>query len=72
MLTKPTATTMGIEDRLDPEGSIKGGAAYLAYIMNRLPDSIADDDRIWFTLAAYNMGLWAYAGRAKTHTKTGW
>lgn len=56
MLTKPTATTMGIEDRLDPEGSIKGGAAYLAYIMNRLPDSIADDDRIWFTLAAYNMG----------------
>ncbi|MTC43579.1 membrane-bound lytic murein transglycosylase MltF [Providencia sp. wls1921] len=56
MLTKPTAATMGIEDRLDPEGSIKGGAAYLAYIMKRLPDSIAEDDRIWFTLAAYNMG----------------
>lgn len=56
MLTKPTAATMGIEDRLDPEGSIKGGAAYLSYIMKRLPDSIAEDDRIWFTLAAYNMG----------------
>lgn len=56
MLTKPTAATMGIEDRLDPEGSIKGGAAYLAYMMKRLPDSIAEDDRIWFTLAAYNMG----------------
>ncbi|SUC27682.1 Membrane-bound lytic murein transglycosylase F precursor [Providencia rustigianii] len=37
MLTKPTAATMGISDRLDPEESIKGGAAYLAYLMERLP-----------------------------------
>ena len=56
MLTKPTAATMGIADRLDPEESIKGGAAYLEYIMARLPDTIAEDDRIWFALSAYNMG----------------
>ncbi len=56
MLTKPTATTMGISDRLDPEESIKGGTAYLEYIMERLPESIAEDDRIWFALSAYNMG----------------
>lgn len=56
MLTKPTATTMGIADRLDPEESIKGGAAYLAYIMERLPETIEEDDRIWFALSAYNMG----------------
>ncbi|OAT48070.1 membrane-bound lytic murein transglycosylase MltF [Providencia heimbachae] len=56
MLTKPTATTMGIADRLDPEESIKGGTAYLEYIMERLPESIAEDDRIWFALSAYNMG----------------
>ncbi|WP_051040843.1 membrane-bound lytic murein transglycosylase MltF [Providencia burhodogranariea] len=56
MLTKPTAETMGIADRLDPEESIKGGAAYLEYLMQRLPVSIADDDRIWFALSAYNMG----------------
>lgn len=56
MLTKPTAETMGIADRLDAEESIKGGAAYLEYLMQRLPVSIADDDRIWFALAAYNMG----------------
>ncbi|BBG59428.1 membrane-bound lytic murein transglycosylase MltF [Providencia rustigianii] len=56
MLTKPTAATMGISDRLDPEESIKGGAAYLAYLMERLPKTIAEDDRMWFALAAYNMG----------------
>ncbi|MEQ4708913.1 membrane-bound lytic murein transglycosylase MltF [Providencia huaxiensis] len=56
MLTKPTATTMGIVDRLDPEESIKGGAAYIAYIMERLPETIEEDDRIWFALSAYNMG----------------
>ncbi|EPK8020196.1 membrane-bound lytic murein transglycosylase MltF [Providencia rettgeri] len=56
MLTKPTATTMGIADRLDPEESIKGGAAYIAYIMERLPETIEEDDRIWFALSAYNMG----------------
>lgn len=56
MLTKPTAATMGIADRLDPEESIKGGAAYLEYIMERLPESIEEDDRIWFALSAYNMG----------------
>lgn len=56
MLTKPTATTMGIADRLDPEESIKDGAAYLAYIMERLPETIEEDDRIWFALSAYNMG----------------
>ncbi len=56
MLTKPTAATMGISDRLDPEESIKGGSAYLEYIMQRLPVSIPDDERIWFALASYNMG----------------
>ncbi|MEQ4673948.1 membrane-bound lytic murein transglycosylase MltF [Providencia vermicola] len=56
MLTKPTAATMGISDRLDAEESIKGGAAYIAYIMERLPETIAEDDRIWFALSAYNMG----------------
>lgn len=57
MLTVPTAQTMGVSDRLDPEESIKGGAAYLQYLISRLPTTIAPDDRIWFALSAYNMGL---------------
>lgn len=56
MLTRPTAEWAGIHDRLDPEESVKGGMAYLNYLMERLPKTIPEDERIWFALAAYNMG----------------
>ncbi len=56
MLTRVTAASLGIEDRLDPEQSIRGGAQYLANMMQKVPDSIPKDERIWFALTAYNMG----------------
>lgn len=56
MLTQPTASSMGVEDRLDPEESIRGGTQYLKYLLSRLPSSIPEDERIWFALAAYNIG----------------
>ncbi|MGP1959040.1 MAG: transglycosylase SLT domain-containing protein [Arsenophonus sp. NC-CH8-MAG3] len=46
MLTAPTAKIMGVSDRLDVEESIKDGAAYLQYLISRLPITIASDDRI--------------------------
>ncbi|WMC12452.1 membrane-bound lytic murein transglycosylase MltF [Oceanimonas pelagia] len=57
MLTEDTARQMGVHDRLDPEQSIRGGAGYLAGLIERLPDSIPDGERVWFALAAYNLGL---------------
>ncbi|MFN4262108.1 MAG: transglycosylase SLT domain-containing protein [Thioalkalivibrionaceae bacterium] len=57
MLTNATAREVGISDRLDPQQSIEGGARYLAQILERLPDAIEDEDRLWFALAAYNVGL---------------
>jgi membrane-bound lytic murein transglycosylase F len=57
MLTLAAAKDMGIADREDPTQSIDGGAKYLASIYERLPDSIVEPDRIWFALAAYNIGL---------------
>lgn len=57
MLTLPTAEQVGIEDRLDPVQSIRGGARYYASILERLPKSIEYPDRTWFALAAYNVGL---------------
>ena len=57
MLTEDTAAEVGVTNRLDPEQSIRGGAQYLTSLLVRLPDSIPDDERIWFALAAYNMGL---------------
>lgn len=57
MLTRQTARQVGIEDRRDPAQSILGGARYFLELYRRLPDRIPDPDRIWFTLAAYNLGM---------------
>lgn len=56
MLTNATADYLDIEDRMDPQSSIFGGARYLALQHDRLPDSIGEPDRTWFALAAYNVG----------------
>ncbi|OEG75452.1 lytic transglycosylase F [Shewanella colwelliana] len=56
MLTLPTAKQVGISNRLDPVQSIKGGAKYLNDILNRLPESIPENQRMWFALASYNIG----------------
>ncbi|MBO1273082.1 membrane-bound lytic murein transglycosylase MltF [Shewanella sp. 4t3-1-2LB] len=57
MLTIPTAQQLGVDDRLDPQQSIRGGAEYLATILETLPASIPDEERMWFALASYNVGF---------------
>ncbi len=57
MLTEDTADHMGVQDRLDPEQSILGGAGYLRMLKDSLPDSVPEPDRTWMALAAYNIGL---------------
>ncbi|MDC0602296.1 membrane-bound lytic murein transglycosylase MltF [Aliiglaciecola sp.] len=57
MLTLATARDLGIESRLDPEQSIRGGAEYFEKLIKRIPARIQEPDRIWFALAAYNVGL---------------
>ena len=56
MLTRRTAGQLGINDRLDPEQSIEGGARYFLRLRNRIPARIPEPDRSWMALAAYNMG----------------
>lgn len=56
MLTRNTASVLGVEDRIDPEQSILGGAKYLEQLKARLPSSIKEPDRTWFALASYNVG----------------
>ncbi|MDJ0927800.1 MAG: membrane-bound lytic murein transglycosylase MltF [Gammaproteobacteria bacterium] len=56
MLTKLTASVIGVDDRVDPAQSIVGGAYYLDRLKRRLPADIKDPDRTWFALAAYNIG----------------
>ncbi|TGY94669.1 membrane-bound lytic murein transglycosylase MltF [Marinicauda pacifica] len=57
MLTLATASEVGIENRLDPRQSVQGGAEYLANLYDRIPDGVEGEDRLWFALAAYNVGM---------------
>lgn len=56
MLTGETADRMGVKDRLNARQSILGGARYLALMKDSLPARIAEPDRTWLALAAYNQG----------------
>lgn len=57
MLTLDTAKFVGIKNRLDAKQSINGGAQYFKSVYNRIPARIADPDRTWLAMAAYNVGL---------------
>jgi len=57
MLTEETADRLKVTDRLDPRQSILAGAQYLQLIKEQLPQRIADEERTWLALAAYNQGL---------------
>ena len=55
-LTRHTAEEMEVTNRLDPEQSIRGGVQYLNKIYEQF-DDLSEPDRMWFTLAGYNVGL---------------
>ncbi len=57
MLTQRTAESLGVSDRTDPYQSIVGGAKYLARMIKRVPETVAEEDRLRFALAAYNVGF---------------
>lgn len=56
MLTRRTAGQLGIDNRIDPQQSIMGGARYLKSMIERIPERIEYPDRLWLALAAYNIG----------------
>jgi membrane-bound lytic murein transglycosylase F len=56
-LTEETARHLGVNDRLDPRTAIIAGARYLRALRDRIPDRIAEPDRTWLALAAFNIGL---------------
>lgn len=56
MLTLKTAKDLGVKNRIDPESSISGGAKYFKQTLERIDESIAEPDRTWMAMAAYNVG----------------
>ena len=57
MLTLAAAKEVDVKNRIDPEQSIRGGARYLRYVERQLPQRIQEPDRLWLTLAGYNVGF---------------
>ncbi|WP_336368125.1 membrane-bound lytic murein transglycosylase MltF [Marinobacter sp. C2H3] len=57
MLTRTTASSLGINDRLDVKESIEGGARYFQVVHDKIPERIPEPDRTWFALASYNVGF---------------
>ena len=56
-LTEETARQLGVSDRLDPHTALIAGARYLRWLKDRIPERIAEPDRTWLALAAYNIGI---------------
>jgi membrane-bound lytic murein transglycosylase F len=56
-ITEDTARHLGILDRLDPGESIAAAARYIRDLKDKLPARIAEPDRTWLALAAFNIGL---------------
>jgi len=57
MLTVDTANLMNVSSRVDAAQSIRGGSQYLQRMLDKTPDRISMPDRLWFALAAYNIGF---------------
>jgi len=57
MLMPQTAKKMGVNNVFSAEENILGGARYLAYMKERIPQRIRDPDRTWMAMAAYNIGI---------------
>ena len=56
-ITEDTARHLGIGDLLDPAQNVLGAARYLRDLKEKLPARIAEPDRTWLALSAFNIGL---------------
>lgn len=58
MLTRVTAKSVGVTNRLDARKNIFGGAKYMAKMIKYVPKEVeGDENRMKFALASYNVGM---------------
>jgi len=55
-LMPTTAKQLGYRNLHKPKNSIRAGIEYMHWLQDRFPYELAFEDRIYFTLAAYNVG----------------
>ncbi len=51
-----TADLLGVENTYDPDSSIRAGIKYMDYLRDKFTGTEMLEERIWFSLAAYNAG----------------
>jgi membrane-bound lytic murein transglycosylase F len=66
-----TAQELGVDDRTDPEQSVKGGITYLHQLWDRFPAVKDSVQRIKMTMASYNCGYYHVMDAQKLAEKRG-
>ena len=56
-ITEETAKHLGVADRLNPAAAVVGAAKYVQDLRSKMPARIAEPDRTWLALAAFNIGI---------------
>jgi len=56
MLTQPVARSLGVTSRLNAKQNIFAGAIYLRRMLDMIGEEVAEPDRTWLALSAYNVG----------------
>jgi membrane-bound lytic murein transglycosylase F len=56
-ITEDTAKRLGVADRLNPAAAVVGAAQYVQDLRTKMPARIAEPDRTWLALAAFNIGI---------------
>lgn len=51
-----TAKSLGLTHLKDPETGIHAGVKYLSWVRDRFEPDLAVEERLWFSLASYNVG----------------
>jgi membrane-bound lytic murein transglycosylase F len=67
-----TARFMGFDDIDDAETGIHAGIKYLDWVRNRFEPELGFNDRLWFSLAAYNAGHGHVQDARRLARKKGW
>jgi len=66
-----TAQQMGVDDLGDPDEQVRAGAAYMRWLYGRFSPDLAPQDRLAFTLAAYNAGYGHVSDARRVAERTG-
>lgn len=71
MLTNNTAQSLGVTNRRDARQSIQGGVRYINKMLQLVPAEVASNERLWFALVAYNIGIGHLQDALKVTAKRG-